>query len=252
MPWNNAVRTRGVFTHRADFLKPACVERGLVRTGPSWGTQLGRLELGHRSRAPEPGQPGLVRPIWCARQVNPDGRGWWTAKELQRPCVAEASRRGRLRRGLRGGGLAARVRGGGGCGGDFAAGTSRRGRCSYLPHAWNNAVEQCRAHQGRFHSPRCFSEARVRRKGSGAHGNEPGRQNWDTEAGRHEAGRPCLVRTAPNLWHRNWTARAGGRQRNFSDHAWRTMGTWNQPQIVSDSGLGISGCSRTGIHASSF
>ena len=87
--WNNAVRTRGVFTHRADFLKPACVERGLVRTGPSWGTQLGRLELGHRSRAPEPGQPGLVRPIWCARQVNPDGRGWWTAKELQRPCVAD-------------------------------------------------------------------------------------------------------------------------------------------------------------------
>ena len=89
MPWNNAVRTRGVFTHRDDFQKPACVERGLVRTGPSWGTQLGRLELGHRSRAPEPGQPGLVRPIWCARQVNPDGRGWWTAKELQRPCVAD-------------------------------------------------------------------------------------------------------------------------------------------------------------------
>ncbi len=167
MPWNNAVRTRGVFTHRADFLKPACVERGLVRTGPSWGTQLGRLELGHRSRAPEPGQPGLVRPIWCARQVNPDGRGWWTAKELQRPCVAEAS---------------------------------RRGRCSYLPRAWNNAVEQCRAHQGRFHSPRCFSDVRVRRKGSGAHGNEPGRQNWDPETGRHEAGdteagRPGLVRT---------------------------------------------------------
>ena len=27
-----AVRTRGVFTHRDDFGKPACVERGLVRT----------------------------------------------------------------------------------------------------------------------------------------------------------------------------------------------------------------------------
>ena len=26
------MRTRGVFTHRADFGKPACVERGLVRT----------------------------------------------------------------------------------------------------------------------------------------------------------------------------------------------------------------------------
>ena len=30
--WNIAVRTRGVFTHRDDFQKPACVERGLVRT----------------------------------------------------------------------------------------------------------------------------------------------------------------------------------------------------------------------------
>ena len=31
--WNIAVRTRGVFTHRTGFLKPACAERGLVRTG---------------------------------------------------------------------------------------------------------------------------------------------------------------------------------------------------------------------------
>ena len=30
--WNIVVRTRGVFTHRDDFQKPACVERGLVRT----------------------------------------------------------------------------------------------------------------------------------------------------------------------------------------------------------------------------
>ena len=37
MPWNNAVRTRGVFTHRDDFLKPACAERGLVRTGIALG-----------------------------------------------------------------------------------------------------------------------------------------------------------------------------------------------------------------------
>ena len=48
MPWNNAVRTRGVFTHRDDFQKPACAERGLVRTG-------------HRRSAAgtEPGLPGL-------------------------------------------------------------------------------------------------------------------------------------------------------------------------------------------------
>ena len=31
--WSIAVRTRGFFTHRDDFQKPACVERGLVRTG---------------------------------------------------------------------------------------------------------------------------------------------------------------------------------------------------------------------------
>ena len=39
---------------------------------------------------------------------------------------------------------------------------------------WNirQRVEHRGAHQGRFHSPRCFSEARVRRKGSGAHGAE--------------------------------------------------------------------------------
>ena len=30
--WDIAVRTRGVFTHRAVFQKPACAERGLVRT----------------------------------------------------------------------------------------------------------------------------------------------------------------------------------------------------------------------------
>ena len=35
--WNIAVRTRGVFTHRDDFQKPACVERGLVRTGKTLG-----------------------------------------------------------------------------------------------------------------------------------------------------------------------------------------------------------------------
>ena len=39
--WNIAVRTRGVFTHRDDFQKPACVERGLVRTARSWQAQEG-------------------------------------------------------------------------------------------------------------------------------------------------------------------------------------------------------------------
>ena len=33
--WNIAVRTWGVFTHRMYSQKPACAERGLVRTG--WG-----------------------------------------------------------------------------------------------------------------------------------------------------------------------------------------------------------------------
>ena len=80
MPWNNAVRTRGVFTHRNDFLKPACAERGLVRTGPSMG-QRGWTARSWASmpgaHGAEPGAPKL------------DGVGWWTAKELQRPCVAD-------------------------------------------------------------------------------------------------------------------------------------------------------------------
>ena len=66
--------------------------------------------------------------------------------------------------------------------------------------AWDirRHVEHCRsvehrgAHQGRFHSPRCFSEARVRRKGSGAHGEStcqsttatvrPALLHWNFEA----------------------------------------------------------------------
>ena len=45
MPWNNAVRTRGVFTHRDDFQKPACAERGLVRTAMERG-ETKRQKLG--------------------------------------------------------------------------------------------------------------------------------------------------------------------------------------------------------------
>ncbi len=40
--WNNAVRTRGVFTHRDDFQKLACVERGLVRTARGGTGRTGR------------------------------------------------------------------------------------------------------------------------------------------------------------------------------------------------------------------
>ena len=41
-----------------------------------------------------------------------------------------------------------------------------------IVEAWNiqRGVEHRGAHQGRFHSPRRFPEARVRRKGPGAHG----------------------------------------------------------------------------------
>ena len=38
--WNIAVRTRGVFTHHAVFQKPACAERGLVRTASQLVSQL--------------------------------------------------------------------------------------------------------------------------------------------------------------------------------------------------------------------
>ena len=56
------------------------------------------------------------------------------------------------------------------------------------PCPWNirRRVEHRGAHQGRFHSPRRFSEARVRKKGPGAHGTA--------------LGRPGLVRTASQLF----------------------------------------------------
>ena len=47
--WNIAVRTRGVFTHRAGFQKPACAERGLVRTASQLVSQL---------RTPSPSEEG--------------------------------------------------------------------------------------------------------------------------------------------------------------------------------------------------
>ena len=54
--WNIVVRTRGVFTHRDDFQKPACVEKGLVCTGTSlWPGRIAaansvRLGQGHPFR----------------------------------------------------------------------------------------------------------------------------------------------------------------------------------------------------------
>ena len=56
------------------------------------------------------------------------------------------------------------------------------------PRPWNlrRCVEHRGAHQGRFHSPRRFSEARVRKKGPGAHGTALGRTG--------------LVRTASQLF----------------------------------------------------
>ena len=149
MPWNNAVEQ--CRAHQGRFHSPRCFSDVRVRRKGS-------------------GAHGTPK-IGCA--------GWWTAKELQRPCVAEASRQGRLRLNLPlsrcgGDGAVGAAPWRGFRGGGLVEGVSRRRRCSSPPRAWNNAVEQYRAHQGRFHSPRCFSEARVRRKGSGAHGTEHG------------------------------------------------------------------------------
>ena len=49
--WNNAVRTRGVFTHRDDFQKLACVERGLVRTARGGTGRTGRTGAERRRKA---------------------------------------------------------------------------------------------------------------------------------------------------------------------------------------------------------
>ena len=54
--WNIAVRTRGVFTHRDDFQKPACVERGLVRTGKTLG-RPGLVRTGVTPVIPESAAP---------------------------------------------------------------------------------------------------------------------------------------------------------------------------------------------------
>lgn len=53
--WNIAVRTRGIFTHRAGFQKPACAERGLARTANQPLSQLRQLTLSDSVR----GTPAL-------------------------------------------------------------------------------------------------------------------------------------------------------------------------------------------------
>ena len=65
MTWNNAVRTRGVLTHRDVFLKPACVERGLVRTGPNPDAKPGTPKLGDTK---------LGGQVWCARDRTPTSK----------------------------------------------------------------------------------------------------------------------------------------------------------------------------------
>ena len=72
---------------------------------------------------------------------------------------------------------------------------------SQAPRPWNirRRVEQCRAHQGRFHSPHRFSEVRVRRKGPGAHG--PGRTGR-TGAERRKCGSGCRDRQESASWGR--------------------------------------------------
>ena len=59
------------------------------------------------------------------------------------------------------------------------------------PCPWNIrlCVEHRGAHQGRFHSPRRFSEARVRKKGPGAHGTALGRTASQLFSGKLGANR---------------------------------------------------------------
>ena len=74
--WNIVVRTRGVFTHRDDFQKPACVEKGLVRTGTSlWSGRDCRCEFRQaRSRTPAPdgvlAVVGMTDGVWQGWSVT--------------------------------------------------------------------------------------------------------------------------------------------------------------------------------------
>ena len=55
---------------------------------------------------------------------------------------------------------------------------------------WNilRRVKHCGAHHGRFHSPRRFWTARVRRKGAGAHGTSPNGLTGESASADRRAG----------------------------------------------------------------
>ena len=82
--WNIAVRTRGVFTHRDGFQKPACVERGLVRTARSWQAQEGASGdwCGSAARLSDENRDGRKQGKAEGRGERARGRkrGRWTKK----------------------------------------------------------------------------------------------------------------------------------------------------------------------------
>ena len=59
-----------------------------------------------------------------------------------------------------------------------------------LTRRWNilRRVKHCGAHHGRFHSPRRFWTARVRRKGAGAHGTSPNGLTGESASADRRAG----------------------------------------------------------------
>ncbi len=67
-----------------------------------------------------------------------------------------------------------------------------------LTRRWNilRRVKHCGAHHGRFHSPRRFWTARVRRKGAGAHGTSPNGLTGESAS----ADRRARVVTKKHFW----------------------------------------------------
>ena len=89
--WNIAVRTRGVFTHRDDFQKPACVERGLVRTGKTHGWP-GLVRTGKTLGRPPLARTGITPVISESTVPSP----YAILKPPSRLCYFEAIRPPRL------------------------------------------------------------------------------------------------------------------------------------------------------------
>ena len=86
--WNIAVRTRGVFTHRAVFQKPACVKRGLVRTA----SQLfsGKLGANHTNRISSTRNYAPIKP---AAPATPRANHLISAACINASCTATGRRR---------------------------------------------------------------------------------------------------------------------------------------------------------------